>query len=381
MRMRTFFWIGLFFLVFSTIAIERKTGVCQSPSSQKPQAHSTPPQLLQRRAFTIIKQFQNPVLTILSPGAEGNKHGFEGGCVLKLEGNYHLFTSEMVGDPLWVKMKLAHWVSGDRLHWRRVSTPFTSSGDFTGRDPRAALWAPMPIFDEKEDRWNLFYVAYRSKPDTKTQFLLNHDGRIWRAISTVKGFSKIDGPYKDVGIVLEPGKDSDSWEGLQGVDSFFPYRVGNGWFAFYGSAHTEMKPISSWQVGLASAPALAGPWKRCSQLNPLHIEKVFMENPVVTKLKDQTYVAVYDTDVNFPNAIGYSFSSDGIHWSTGEHVVIPPTGEQGWPAKLRTPLGLISEENNEFTLFYTGHQAEVKGVSRRESPIAAVGLVILKVGL
>lgn len=363
---RTVLWLALICATLSAAFQAQKGGF-----SQNFRANSIPSQLSRRRVCSIVKQFQNPVLTINSPDAQGNKYGFEGGRVLKLEGRYHFFTSEMIGDPHWVKMKLAHWVSSDRLRWSRVSTLFTSSADFTGRDPRAALWAPMPIFDEKEDRWNLFYVAYRAKPDTKTQFLENHDGRIFRAVSTARGLKGIDGPYKDVEIVLEPGKDSDPWEGLQGVDSFFPYRVRNGWLGFYGSAHTELIPISSWQVGLASASTLGGPWRRYSQFNPLKIEKVFMENPVVTKLDDQTYVAVYDTDVNFPDAIGYSFSKDGIHWSDGEHLTIRPAGEQGWPARLRTPLGMIPEGNNEFTVFYTG-------VVRTGHPICALGLVVVR---
>ena len=44
-----------------------------------------------------------PVLTIRSSGAEGNKYGFEGGRVIQQDGRYHLFTSEMVGDPHWVQ--------------------------------------------------------------------------------------------------------------------------------------------------------------------------------------------------------------------------------------------------------------------------------------
>ena len=49
----------------------------------------------------------------------------------------------------------------------------------------------------------------------------------------------------------------------------------------YGSAHTEKLPLSSWQVGLATAPSLAGPWKRCSDFNPLKVESRFIENPIV----------------------------------------------------------------------------------------------------
>jgi len=213
----------------------------------------------------VVRQCVRPVLTIRSPGAVGNKYGFEGGRVLKLGSTYHLFTSEMTGDPHWVRMKLAHWTSSDREHWQRIATLFESSGDFTGRDPRAALWSPMPVFDPATNRWNLFYVAYAASPDTSREWLTNHEGRIWRAVSQHAGMGGIDGPWKNMGIVLERGRDSDSWEGLQGTDSFFPYRVKNKWYAFYGSAHTERLPLSLWQVGLASAPGLAGPWSRCTR--------------------------------------------------------------------------------------------------------------------
>lgn len=303
--------------------------------------------------LTVTKQFDEPILTINSANAIGNKYGFEGGRVLKLDGTYHLFTSEMVGDPHWVKMKLAHWTSRDRLHWRRVSTLFESSGDFTGKDPRAALWAPMPIYDQAERLWNLFYVAYQCAPDAPGKWLTNHEGRIWRAVSTVKGLGGIDGPYEDVGIILQRGKDSDPWEGLQGTDSFYPYRVGDKWYAFYGTAHTEVQPIPRWQVGLAWAPSLAGPWKRCTPLNPVNIEKVFIENPVVTRLPDTTYVAVYDNKVQ--QSVGYAFSIDGIHWTPGKALIVQKA-KGIWANEVRTPLGLIPEGKDSFSLFYTANQ-------------------------
>ncbi len=301
----------------------------------------------------VTKQFDEPILTISAAGAEGNKYGFEGGRVLKIDGTYHLFTSEMVGDPHWVKMKLAHWTSSDRLRWKRISTLFESSGDFTGKDQRAALWSPMPVYDQQEGRWNLFYVAYQCAPDTREKWLTNHEGRIWRAVSTVNGSGGIGGPYKDVGVILARGDDSDPWEGLQGTDSFFPYMVGEKWYAFYGTGHTEKLPISLWQVGLAWAPGLAGPWERCTALNPLTIEKVFIENPIVTKLTDGTFVAVYDN--NAPNSIGYAFSADGVHWTSGKSLVVQK-GKGIWANEVRTPLGLIPEGRGSFTLFYTANQ-------------------------
>lgn len=228
-----------------------------------------------------------------------------------------------------------------------------SSGDFTGKDPRAALWSPMPVYNAKDGRWNLFYVAYQAAPDTSQQWLTNHEGRIWRAVSETPGMDGIDGPYKDAGIVLQRGPDSDSWEGLQGTDSFFPYRVGDRWYAFYGSAHTEKLPLSLWQVGLAKSPDLAGPWARYTEFNPLKMENRFVENPIVTELGDGSYVAVYDTDE--PSAVGYTFSSDGIHWSRGQHLVVQD-GNGVWATEVRTPLGLIAEGKDSFTLFYTANE-------------------------
>lgn len=307
----------------------------------------------QESGLSVIKRFPEPILTIRSAGAQGNKYGFEGGRVVKLKGTYHLFTSEMVGDPHWVKMKLAHWTSQDRIHWKRTGTIAESSGDFTGKDPRAALWSPLPVYDPKEARWNLFYVAYQAAPDTAERWLTNHEGRIWRAISTAPGEDGIGGPYKDQGIILQRGKDSDPWEGLQGTDSFFPYLVGDRWYAFYGSAHTEKLPISLWQVGLATAPSLAGPWMRCIELNPLKVENRFIENPIVTRLSNGTYVAVYDTDA--PNAVGYTLSNDGVHWSAGQHLMVQDDPHI-WATEVRTPLGLIDEGNGLFSLFYTANE-------------------------
>jgi hypothetical protein len=99
------------------------------------------------------------------------------------------------------------------MHWRRVGTLFSSSGDNTGTDPRAALWAPMPVYNSTEQRWNLFYVAYRSKPNVPPAWYLNYDGELVRAVSQVKGREGIDGPYRDAGIVMRPGPGSDNWEG------------------------------------------------------------------------------------------------------------------------------------------------------------------------
>ncbi len=301
----------------------------------------------------LVSQRATPVLTRSHSEADDNRYGFEGGRVVKLGSTYHLFTSEMAGDPIWVRMKLGYWRSGDGLAWTRVATLFSSSGEFRGQDRRAALWSPLPVLDVAEDRWNLFYVAYRSAPSKGGRFLLNYEGQIWRAVSQTPGSAGIGGPYRDVGVMLEPGPDSDAWEGLQGTDSFFPYQVGGEWRALYGSAWSQVHPIEYWKVGLASAPAIGGPWKRNSELNPLGIERVFIENPIVEPLPGGGYLCVYDCNV--PDAIGYAYSADGIHWNPGHPLRIQPRLGY-WARDVRTPLGLVHEGGSEYSVFYTGFE-------------------------
>jgi hypothetical protein len=301
--------------------------------------------------LAIAEQRDAPVLKQGDPGTEDNKYGFEGGCVLKLGGAYHLFTSEMIGDPRWVKMRLAHWVSRDRLAWTRRPTMYESSGVRDGSDPRASFWAPMPVFNEREKRWNLFYVAYRAPvgPD-------GWHGRLWRAVSQVAGREGIDGPWQDAGIILEPGPASESWEGRQGTDSIFPFQAGRRWLGFYGSSNE----VDYWKVGLIGAPKLAGPWKRLSQVNPVALSgDLGTENPVVTRLRNGRYVAVFDT-IKVSDVIGYSESADGVHWSPAKQLRLQPSPSI-WVKDVRTPLGLVEEDDGTFTLFYTGYEKTSSG--------------------
>lgn len=303
--------------------------------------------------FSLVEQHPRPVISRATAGAEHNKYGFEGGHVLKRGGTYHLFVSEMIDNPKWAKTRLGHWTSPDRIHWTRQATLFESSGEYQGQDPRAALFLPQPIYNEQEGRWNLFYAAFRSAPNGGGRWLLNHEGRIWRAVSTVDGPEGLGGPYQDAGVILEPGADSDQWEGLQGVDSFFPYRVGDRWYGFYGSAHTQKWPCDFWGVGLASAPTLAGPWKRCSELNPALIDKRWVENLHVVRLPDGVYAAVYDATPQ-GLAIGYTSSRDGLHWAQAQHIRLS-AGEGNWLKQPRTPLSLIPREDGNFEVFFTGN--------------------------
>jgi hypothetical protein len=330
--------------------------------------------------LVVVRQEPAPVLTTRSKGAEDVRYGFEGGRVVKVDGTYHLFTSEMAGDPIWVKMRFGHWTSRDRLAWTRVATVRESSAEFEGKDPRAALWSPLPVFDPGEDRWNLFYVAYRARPTDGTRFLLNHDGAIWRAVSRARGEAGIGGPYDDVGVVMKPGPDSRPWEGLQGTDSFFPWPVGGRWRALYGSAWTQTQPIRHWLVGPAEAATLAGPWRRVAAANPAPIEERFIENPIVTELPGGGFAAVYDSEG--ADAVGWAYSPDGIAWEKGQRLVVQPKAGL-WSKEVRTPLGLVPEGGDRYSLFYTGFEqapdwARMLGEARGGDARSAVGLVELR---
>jgi hypothetical protein len=207
----------------------------------------------------------------------------------------------------------------------------------------------MPVFNHEDSTWYMTYVAYRCMPNTREQFLNNFEGRIWQAKSEVKGIDGLAGPYTDLGIIQEPGPLADDWEGLQGSDSFFPFRVGNKWLAFTGSAKTEKLPMEFWGNGLALAPSLTGPWIRLSRRSPVDFGTNFSENPIVTELADGTLIAVMDSH---GSGFGYSISSNGVDWSAMKFVEVTDKVEAWW-SEFRTPLGLIEEEDGTFTLFFT----------------------------
>jgi hypothetical protein len=123
----------------------------------------------------------------------------------------------------------------------------------------------------------------------------------------------------------------------------------------YGSAQSQRLPIEHWLVGLASAPSLAGPWRREPAHSPLAIEPTFIENPIVTPAPGGGWFAVYDSNV--ADAIGVAWSADGIAWGRGKALVVQPQAKH-WAVDVRTPLGLIDEGDGKYTVFYTGFEQE-----------------------
>lgn len=325
--------------------------------------------------FEIIGGENKPVIDEGFPGTEGIQGGFEGGRVVKVGDTYHMFPTERAGEKGVdyyydrVKTKIGHWTSKDAIHWKRESTIYQASGvyavtedDNPMNDRRSAIWSYMPVFNEKANKWYGYYLAYTVSKTIEP----NHSfGRIWRCESTVEGINGIGGPYKDMGIIMEPGLDSQPWEGRQGVASFFPYKVGDNYFGFYSGAYPfaswadyPKKSGKGWFVALAESNSLEGPWKRLNKgLEPIKtIHPQFVENPIVSKLPNGLYIAIFDGGPegwghHLPNMIGYTLSKDGINWGEARYLPIETKVNKWWDI-MRTPLCLIPEGNDVYTIVY-----------------------------
>ncbi|MEP7093219.1 MAG: hypothetical protein ABI793_04110 [Flavobacterium sp.] len=184
--------------------------------------------------FEIIGGENKAVIDEGMPGTEGIQGGFEGGRVVKVGDTYHMFPTERAGEKgveMYydrVKTKIGHWTSKDAIHWKRESTIYQASGTYAVteddnpmNDRRGAIWSYMPVFSEKANKWYGYYLAYTVHKEIQP----NHSfGRIWRCESTVDGINGIGEPYKDMGIIMEPGLDSQPWEVVRVWLPFFHIR-------------------------------------------------------------------------------------------------------------------------------------------------------------
>lgn len=307
------------------------------------------------KKMTLIAEHHGPIIDhnhadVIS---SNNLSGFETGQVVKVDGVYHMFVNEMFDRP-HRDLRISHWKSNDAISWIRQSTIIESIPGRSPTNPRSEVWITGVEFNKEENAWNIFYVAYRAGDNAKGEFeISDYEGKIWRAKSVITGINGIAGPYADLGIILQPDENSQLWEGQQAVASFNPFKVGDKWYAFY-NGHNYI-PKGPWPVGLAAAPKLSGPWQRLPEkFNPIPIAVEFIENPVVTELKDGGYLTVFDSFGD--QEIAYSISIDGINWSAEARIKVQTTdklwAEVGDHA-MRTPLCAIEEDDGTFTVLYT----------------------------
>lgn len=299
-----------------------------------------------------------PVIGKKTKGAENIRFGFEGGTCIKIKNTYYLFTTEIFDVPKTAAVRLALWQSDDGLHFKR--TYQLAETNYNWNDTSSNLmspWSPMLTFDTNKDRWSVFHVGYSRKPGSPDVY--NMRGRIRRYDSKVPGQKGISGPYKSGGW-LNIAEKGASWEGAAGAVSFSAYKVGKAWYGFLG---TNTVPViqdstglggsaegkSYFRASLVKANTLSGRWERVDSLNPVLMDPEFIENIIVTKVNDSLYIAVYD-GANM-REMSYAVSVDGIHW--GKEKLLSLQNAPNWIYSMRTPLGLIDEGNNVYTIFFT----------------------------
>ncbi|WP_460950826.1 hypothetical protein [Spirosoma daeguense] len=303
----------------------------------------------------LVAEHKGPVIGATHPDVLGskNKSGFETGQVVKINQVYHMFVNEMFERP-HRDLRISYWTSNDAVNWKRQSTIVESIPGRTHTNPRSEVWVTGVVFNDDEDAWNIFYVAYRAGDEAKGEVAgSDYAGRIWRAKSVKKGRDGIAGPYADMDIVMEPDSTSQPWEGQQAVACFNPYKVGNTWYSMYDGHN--YKPKGPWPTGIAFAKKLNGPWTRMPEgFNPIPVVDEFMENEIVYQLKDGRYLMIFDSFGD--HEIGYSLSNDGVNWGREVRVKIQ-TGSNRWAEAgdhyTRTPLCALEEADGSFTVIYT----------------------------
>lgn len=306
----------------------------------------------------LLEETQAPCIAPGMPGTEDNRYGCEGGLVIKEAGEYHCFTTEVWGSPKLRKTRLARWHSTDGVTFTRKGTVIKP-----GTGPEGALtdvkepWTPYPIYNEAEARWNLFYTAYGAPL-----------GSILRAASETPGRSGIGGPWTP--LDCPTGHSADIL--FRRAVSFFPFQKADGrWLAFYG--HNTYSPNTTrddWRflVSLAEAPSMNGPWEPINQGAPVLMDHRFVENPVVHRLASGKYITLYDGET--VHGIAYATSDDGVNWS-GEKVLWLSSPPTPWAWHLRTPLGLVHEKDDVYSLYYTAFDYEE--AQPREQPLYHYG--------
>ena len=307
------------------------------------------------KTLTLVAEHGRPVIGAdhADVRASNNRSGFETGQVVKQDGVYHMFVNEMFDRP-HRDLRIAHWTSQDTVNWKRQATLVESIPGRSPTNPKSEVWLTGVEYNDAEEAWNIFYVAYRAGDKSKGELEgSDYAGKIWRAKSVMPGRAGIGGPYADMGIVMQPDENTQPWEGQQAVAAFNPYPVRDKWFAFYGG-HNYI-PKGPWPIGLATAPSLNGPWTRLPVgQNPTPIAKEFAENPVVTELKAGGFLTVFDSFGD--QEIGYSLSKDGVQWSPEFRIKVQKP-EHLWAEAgdhaMRTPLCAIEEADGTFTVIYT----------------------------
>lgn len=286
----------------------------------------------------VIKNSNTPLIDRRHTGSVDNVCGYENGHVIRdSDGMLHMLITEMFdygkGNPnAWVPARIGYWVSVNGENWVRIRTVI--EGNDIINDPKEHTWSPSFYWNENEDRWNIFWRGNKA---------------VFRYRSRKKGIHGIGAVYDEAEQIWPPLRDPTGK--LLDFASFSNiFRVKDGRLAvFY--CYTEMlNGRMQWLAGMAYAENPSGPWT-ASEKKPIFL---FCENPYVT-IVDGVYMCVFD-DLSCQRSIGVGYSYNGLEW---ENCVLDLNDAVLWANEswyvnsLRTPLGLIYEGNNKFTVYFT----------------------------
>jgi hypothetical protein len=358
------------------------------------------------RCPSVTTVWQQPYLAVnfSSPGEQGNFCGLEDGIVVRrFDGSFSMISAEIYTKPRVVAMRLGVYRSSDGLHWVRQRSLRTSLENATNSDINAngtafglhaSTWGDAFVHDPANDTWLLSYVGYASGHSDP-----NYQGTIFARYAAVAGDAGLDSDFGEQNhgdpfapttpsvfagdrVLLAPddyprwwNQSDNLWphrcQGIQGTDSFFPYQLADGtWAAFVGAgvltyqaraAHDPGwagRAPDEWQVALATAPKLAGPWTRFNPGNRSHpadspcvdLNGGRTENPIVARRPDKPtgFHVVFDAIENETVGFGYSCSDDGLQWSNDSALVKLEGG-------ARTPYGLLALTADEMA----AHRAKI----------------------
>ncbi len=305
----------------------------------------------------LVSLQSKPIIKKGDKGTEDNQFGFEGGTCRKVNGVYYLFVTEVFDLPKTAATRLAIWKSSNGLKFEKVGIIAQTNRNWDDTTNHMSPWSPMPVYDDARKVWSVFNVGYRRKANSTTVY--NMSGRILRHDSKVKGINGIAGTYKEAGW-LNIEKKPEWWEGPGEMVSFYPYKVGKDWWAFYGgnsvpeavdaTGATDPNAKNIFYAGLLKATGgLTSKWIRQTALNPVQMDSEFVENSIVTKIAPQLYINLYDGANK--QEISYACSKDGIHWGKEQLLKVP--NAPAWIKNTRTPLCLIDEGKGIYTVFFT----------------------------
>ena len=324
--------------------------------------------------MTVARCNPEPVIDRDHPGSEDNDYGYENGHVIKIGGTYHVLMTELFDGKIhqigWVPARVGYWTSEDGDNWQRICT--IVQGTATGRpddyaDPKNNTWSSSWYWNEAENRWNIFWRG----------------SWVWRYRSETEGPGGFSGPYTEAAKIYPPLEGEVPYWGY-GFDSFGNiYTAEDGqYYSFIGFGDFRNLDDIQWVNGLARADNIDGPWTRVETDG--HPTFVYSENPFVNIYEingRKVYFCVYD-DLSNQHSLGYGYSLDGVHW-TGKTLDL--TGYTHWAsnesfvASVRTPCGLIKEEDGTYTILFTAFGPAPRPPANLFAPIGRVNVTIEEV--